>query len=398
VRHFDLRKCALLLACLLVLSACAANSSGIQPTASLPNVQSVTTPLAVIAGSTVASRVPSATPIAMTLKIERTGDISGSIQVSPVADMALGDGYVYWVSFAMHNRLYATSLTTGKTGLITQTNAAGAFITYLKVSVDGTWLRYMELTQGNSWILHAMRLRDFQDIVVYDMIHVQAGQEVSFLPDADVSDDQMVIARQTSGSNPKCNDSILEIVNLQTGTHRVLDRACSTTEHTWSTSNIVGNTILAGQDTPPAKGDSHSVFRINARTNSSTKISGDQTATMPELSNRYAVWKVGPRYDPALFVSAYNLQTGQIKTFDQPARGTADPHVDGKWLYWIPLSHQEFVVRDLDTDQLLTVATLRGTEIVRSVIVHNRMIAWVRDPDFPNLPQRAFIEWRMLPN
>jgi hypothetical protein len=310
----------------------------------------------------------------------------------------LDQKYLYWTVDQDKSHIFRYPLNGGETETVATSQYRDGELTTLRPIRTGDWLIFVDTpasAEAVTWVVRALNLTTKAEQVIVE----EPGDPISWPgPSLAADGDWVVWTRTGHARSAACDETILAIRNLKTSEQRELDRSCTLDHYKWDIPYIISNTLIVEQDLPDNQGRGNNIYSFDLTSGQRTALTNDGHSSMPVASGNWLVWKDGPRYQNGLFNIIDNLQTGARQRLPAPSSEPLDPEIAGHWLYWRPSVFGSFYVYNLETNQMLTVATPGENETIGTVAVNQHMAAWLRDLDFKDAPPKdTVLEWRTLP-
>lgn len=317
-----------------------------------------------------------------------------------VDTVVLADDSIYWTSYSNQSQLFRRLIDGGEPEVVVSSSYQdeGARVDISLPLISGDWLLYMDGTDLNdtTWQVRAKNRVSGAEQVLFD----SEGRAISQLgPWYDIEGDWVVWSNVLLDENGECNPAILGLINLRTGEKQELDRACSKDNYAWFFPAISNNIVVVERDFPDSKGLASNIYLFDLTDGTRRQLTTTGTASEPDISYPWVVWKVGRRYEYG-WPAAYSLEADQLVEVSVPlATAEGAPKVaDGRWLYWgMPGVAEEIFVYDLDQSRLHA-TYLRGEDTTfRAVHIRDGMIAWSKSAPASQGAANSMVEWQPLP-
>jgi len=310
----------------------------------------------------------------------------------------LDQKYLYWTVDQDPSHIFRYPLNGGNIETVATSQYKDGELTTLRPILDGEWLIFLDTpasAEGTTWVVRALNLINKTEQVVVE----EPGDPISWPgPALDAENEWVVWTRTGHATHATCDETILAMRSLKTGEQRELDRACVQDHYKWDIPHIISNTLIVEQDLPDNQGRRNNIYSFDLTSGQRAALTNDGHSSMPVASGNWLVWKDGPRYQNGLFNVIVNLRAGVRQRLPVPGSEPLDPEISGRWLYWPPSALHSFYVYNLETNQILTVATPGENESIGVVAVNQNVAAWLRNLDFKHaMPHDNVLEWRALP-
>jgi hypothetical protein len=277
---------------------------------------------------------------------------------------------------------------------------------------QGDWLFFIDCDSpgipGN-WMLRAINLRTYAEKIL-----VQAkisDQKLIYNFSSDGKQVAVVVGEQANTNNcPGQFDSVLLVIQIDSGKQQELDRACFDQDYEWLATGILGDDLIASRST--ANGSySSEIVAFNLTDGSSRSIAGSLTD-----NPNPAVQQPGPVYGwfaaqppwialatrPDWTTLLYNLKTKSfVPVSCTVCSGILGPKTNGHWIYfeqWQSGSdpNPKVAAYDLDQQAGRVLAVPGENERVDELSINDNMAVWVRTLNADQAASTSVIEWTDL--
>ena len=310
--------------------------------------------------------------------------------------LTLDEKYLYWTVHGDAGHIFRYPLAGGVVETVASTNFADGELSVLRPIRSGDWLIFMDTpasAEATIWTIRALNLKDGTEQVLLD----EPGDPSSWPgPCMDADGDWVVWTRNKQAEEKDCVETIMGMRNLRTGEWNELERSCAEDQHMWMFPHLSGEHLVVEQDLPDSKGRGNNIYLYDLTTRQRVALTDDGRSSMPDISDRWVVWKAGPRFSYGRATIIYDLQSGQRFKIKHDERLAG--HLAGHWLYWRARAKQPLYVYNIETEQMLRVVVPGVNEGIDGVAIYGNTIAWARDLDFAHsAPHDSLLEWRTLP-
>ncbi len=326
--------------------------------------------------------------------------ISGSLTLKNklLSRVMLDEAYLYWTVNEQEDTIFRLPLNGGDSETYITSKFQGGNIDVFPLTRTGDWFVYFD--QDNSgedadWELRSKNVRDGSEKIV---LAGRGAQVSAFDLFISASGEWLAWSRLIPNTQGACQESVLGLSNLRTDEQIELDRACID-QYMWTLVGLSGQTLVAEQDFPEAKGSGHNVYLFeDARSKQYKALTDGSNASMPYISSPWIVWKDAPRFQTGNNVSLYNISDKTRRAVIAPGYSPPDPKLKEQWLHWISddgiTAQDNIYLYDLKREQTWKIHPQKEGYL-DAIAIYGPWIAWGIISELAG--GDSVIEWGQLP-